>query len=200
MCIHLTSVYRYQFYGAADVISGSKIALSANGGTILWKTSANGIQNSQNSGSFVTVSSIPSAAAIASDKKVDTIFYGASGSSFYLSTNSGSSFTVVGTLGASTSPVKVVVNPNITGDVWVSTDTGLFHSINNGTKFSAISGVTQAWAIALGAPAKTGGYPAVFAAANIGGIGYYRSDDAGVRIGLTHSLFVTEASLLRSIG
>lgn len=37
----------------------------------------------------------------------------------------------------------------------------------------------KAWAIALGAPAKAGGYPAVFAAANIGGVGYFRSDDAG---------------------
>jgi len=170
----------YQFYGAADGVSGSKIALSANGGSILWKTSANGIQNSQNSGSFATVSSLPSAAVIASDKKTDTVFYGASGSSFYLSTNSGSSFTAVGTLGSSTSPVKIAVNPSVTGDVWVSTDKGLFHSTNNGTTFTAISGVTQAWAIALGAPAKTGGYPTIFAAANIGGVGYFRSDDTGV--------------------
>lgn len=77
----------------------------------------------------------------------------------------------------------------MTGDVWVSTDTGLFHSTNNGTTFSAISSVTQAWAIALGAPATTGGYPAVFAAANIGGLGYFRSDDAGVGISVQDKLF-----------
>lgn len=68
----------------------------------------------------------------------------------------------------------------MTGDVWVSTDKGLFHSTNSGTSFTTVSGITQAWAIALGAPAKAGGYPALFAAANIGGIGYFRSDDAGV--------------------
>lgn len=162
-------------------MSGSKIALSANGGSILWKTSANGIQNSQNSGTFATVSSLPSAAAIASDKLNDTVFYGASGSSFYLSTDSGATFTAAaGSLGSSTSPVKVVVNANVTGDVWVSTDTGLFHSTDSGSTFTAISGVTEAWAIALGAPATSGGYPAVFAAANIDGLGYYRSDDTGV--------------------
>jgi xyloglucan-specific exo-beta-1,4-glucanase len=73
-----------------------------------------------------------------------------------------------------------VVNPSTTGDVWVSTDAGLFHSTDSGSTFTAISGITQAWAIALGAPAKTGGYPAVFAAANIGGaVGYFRSDDTG---------------------
>lgn len=68
----------------------------------------------------------------------------------------------------------------MTGDVWVSTNTGLFHSTNMGTTFTAISGVTEAWAIALGAPATTGGYPAVFAAAEIGGlVAYYRSDNTG---------------------
>jgi len=135
---------------------------------------------SQYTNAFTAVPSLPSDAAIASDKKNNTIFYGVSGSSFYLSTDGGKTFSVKGSLGSSTSPVKVVVNPGVTGDVWVSTDKGLFHSTNSGSTFSAISGITQAWAIALGAPAKTGGYPAIFAAANIGGVGYFRSDDQGV--------------------
>lgn len=135
---------------------------------------------SQNQGTFTSVSSLPSTAVIASDKKSDTIFYGASGSSFYLSSDGGKTFSVKGSLGSSTSPSKVIVNPSVTGDVWVSTDKGLFHSTNSGTSFTTVSGITQAWAIALGAPAKAGGYPALFAAANIGGIGYFRSDDAGV--------------------
>lgn len=93
----------------------------------------------------------------------------------------GLTFTSPGTLGASTAPFKVVVNPNVTGDVWVSTDAGLFHTTNSGTTSTAISGISEAWAIALGAPATSGGYPAVFAAANIGGtVGYFRSDDQGV--------------------
>lgn len=125
------------------------------------------------------VPSLPSDAAIASDKKVNSIFYGASSSKFYISTDGGKTFTATGALGSSTSASKVVVHPNITGDIWVSTDKGLFHSTNNGTSFTAISGVSQAWAIALGAPKSAGGYPALFAAANIGSIGYFRSDDAG---------------------
>ena len=135
---------------------------------------------SQYTNSFTSVSTLPSDAAIASDKKNNSIFYGASGSKFYLSTDGGKTFAAKGSLGSSSSPAKVVVNPSVTGDVWVSTDKGLFHSTDLGTTFTAISGVTQAWAIALGAPANTGGYPALFAAANIGGVGYFRSDDAGV--------------------
>lgn len=74
----------------------------------------------------------------------------------------------------------MLVNPGVTGDVWASTDKGLFHSTNSGTTFTSISGVTQAWSIGFGAPVTTGGYPAIFAAANIDGVGYFRSDDAGV--------------------
>ncbi|KAF7986250.1 hypothetical protein HWV62_38723 [Athelia sp. TMB] len=170
----------WQDYGAADNVTGGKVALSANGDIVLWRTSGNGVQVSQYTDAFVAVPTLPSDAAIASDKKNDSIFYGASGSSFYLSTNGGVTFAAKGSLGASTAPFKVVVNPNITGDVWVSTDAGLFHSVNSGTTFTAVSGVTEAWAFALGAPKTTGGYPAIFAAANIGGVGYFRSDDEGV--------------------
>ncbi|KAH8102601.1 hypothetical protein BXZ70DRAFT_1059179 [Cristinia sonorae] len=169
-----------QDYGAADNVSGGKVALSADGDTVLWRTSANGVLVSQYTNPFAAVPSLPSDAAIASDKKNNSIFYGASGSKFYLSTDGGKTFKTTGILGASTAPVKIVVNPGVTGDVWVSTDKGLFHSTTSGATFTAVSGVTQSWAIALGAPAKTGGYPAVFAAANIGEVGYFRSDDAGV--------------------
>ncbi|KAF9480067.1 Oligoxyloglucan reducing end-specific cellobiohydrolase [Pholiota conissans] len=169
-----------QDYGAADNVQGGKVAFSADGDTVLWRTNGNGVQVSQYTNAFVTVPSLPSTAAIASDKRNNSIFYGAAGSSFYLSTDGGKTFVVKGSLGASTAPVKIVVNPGVTGDVWVSTDVGLFHSTNSGTSFTAISGITQAWAIALGAPATSTGYPAVFAVANIGGIGYFRSDDGGV--------------------
>ncbi|KAL1952015.1 hypothetical protein VTO73DRAFT_1164 [Trametes versicolor] len=169
-----------QDYGAPDDVGGGKVALSANGDTVLWKTSSNGIMVSQYTNPFAAVASLPSDAAIASDKKNNSIFYGASGSKFFVSTDGGKTFAAQGSLGASTSPFRVIVHPNVTGDVWVSTDKGLFHSTNTGATFTAISGVSQAWSIALGAPKTAGGYPALFAAANIGGVGYFRSDDAGV--------------------
>ncbi|OJT06937.1 Xyloglucanase [Trametes pubescens] len=169
-----------QDYGAPDDVGGGKVALSANGDTVLWKTTSNGIMVSQYTNPFSAVSSLPSDAAIASDKKNNSIFYGASGSKFFVSTDGGKTFSAQGTLGSSTSPFRVIVHPNVTGDVWVSTDKGLFHSTNTGSTFTAISGVSQAWSIALGAPKTAGGYPALFAAANIGGVGYFRSDDAGV--------------------
>ncbi|KAJ8516654.1 hypothetical protein ONZ45_g6075 [Pleurotus djamor] len=168
-----------QHYGA-PAAGGGKVAYSADADTILWRTDGNGVLVSRHQATFSAVPSLPSDAAIASDKKDNTIFYGASGNTFYISTNYGATFTSQGTLGSSTSVHDILVNPGVTGDVWVSTDAGLFHSTNSGVSFTAIAGVSRAWAIGFGAPATTGGYPALFAGANIDGIGYFRTDDAGV--------------------
>ncbi|KAF8832512.1 hypothetical protein HHX47_DHR1002035 [Lentinula edodes] len=148
------------------VSTGGKVAYSANADTVLWSSSTNGVLVSQytdglshNSGSssvliipdtaFTAVSSLPSGSIIASDKRNNAIFFAASGANFYMSTDTGHTFAVKSTLSSSTSPAKIVMHPNVTGDVWVSTD-------------------------------KSGGYPSLYAAANIGGtIGYFRTDDQG---------------------
>ncbi|KAJ7042520.1 hypothetical protein C8F04DRAFT_1076201 [Mycena alexandri] len=170
----------FQDFGAPTNVEGGKVALSATGDIVLWRTSGSGVLVSQFTNPFVAVPTLPSTAVIASDKLNDTVFYGAATNSFYLSTDGAKTFKVTSTLGSSTSPAKVIVNPKVSGDVWVSTDTGLFHSTNFGSTFTAIPGITEAWAIALGAPKTATSYPAIFAAANIGVVGYFRSDDMGV--------------------
>lgn len=161
-------------------MTGGKVALSANADTVLWRTGGNGVLVSQFTNPFTSVPTLPSDSQIASDKLNNSIFYGASGSKFYISVDGGRTFTSPSTLGATTAPFKVIVNPGVTGDVWVSSDEGVFHTTNSGQSFTQISGPTQAWGIALGAPAKTGGYPALFAAASFGTqTGYFRSDDTG---------------------
>ncbi|KAF8554021.1 Oligoxyloglucan reducing end-specific cellobiohydrolase [Imleria badia] len=165
--------------GAAGLTGGS-VSLSANGDTVLWATTSSGVMVSTNQVNFTPVISLPSSPIIASDKRNNTVFYAASGSAFYVSTNGGATFTSRGTLGATTAPFEIAVNPDVTGDVWVSSDKGLFHSTNLGASFTPLSGVTQAWGIALGAPAPGRRYPALFAAANMHGtVGYYRSDNSG---------------------
>ncbi|KIY65506.1 carbohydrate-binding module family 1 protein [Cylindrobasidium torrendii FP15055 ss-10] len=168
-------------YGASSGVYGGKVAFSADADTVLWRPSTGqGVLRSQYTNSFTSISSLPTDAIFASDKKDNTIFYAASGSSFYISTDTGSTFAkTAGTLANTTTPVRIVVNPNTSGDVWVSTNGGLLHSTDSGATFTKLAGVTQAWSISLGAPASTNGYPAVFAAANIGGVGYFRSDDQG---------------------
>lgn len=54
------------------------------------------------------------------------------------------------------------MHPTLAGDVWVTTDKGLFHSVDTGKTFTQISGVTQGWAIALGAGATSTSYPVLY--------------------------------------
>ncbi|KAF8213350.1 hypothetical protein K438DRAFT_1803829 [Mycena galopus ATCC 62051] len=169
-----------QDFGAAANVTGGKVAFSASADTVLWRTAGNGVLRSQFTNPFAAVPTLPDTAAIASDKLNNSIFYGAATNSFYLSTDGGVTFKATSSLGSSTAPFKVIVNPKVSGDVWVSTDTGLYHSTNFGSSFTAIPGITSAWAIALGAPATATSYPAIFAAATIGTVGYFRSDDGGV--------------------
>ncbi|KAJ6623618.1 hypothetical protein B0H10DRAFT_2213302 [Mycena sp. CBHHK59/15] len=147
----------------ADDVALSKVALSANGTTVLVRTQNGDFQVSTNQAAFAVVPSLPPWAAIASDKLDNAVFYAAVGLQFYVSDGGATFAATRGALGSSTTPVKIVVNPHARGDV----------------TFVKIPGVAQAWAVALGKPKRVGGPPAVFAAARIGVIGYYSSDDAG---------------------
>ncbi|KAF8922364.1 glycoside hydrolase family 74 protein [Mucidula mucida] len=172
-----------QDYGASDDVHGDKVALSADGDTVLWRTVSNGITVSRYTNSFTAVSSLPSTAIIASDKVNNSVFYAADSSSFYVSTDNGNSFTTAGSLGSTSSPVKIIANLDATGDVWISTNSGLLHSTDMGATFEKISSVSQAWSIALGASATDGGYPAVFAAASINGTTWTQINDDTVGFG-----------------
>ncbi|KAF8313483.1 Oligoxyloglucan reducing end-specific cellobiohydrolase [Clavulina sp. PMI_390] len=162
------------YYGATYGIYGGHVAYSASAVTILWSTSSSGVLVSKYSASFSSVSTLPASSVIASDKKNDTVFYAGSGSSFYVSTNSG-------TLSGASSVNKIAANWETAGDVWVSSDVGLYHISNYGSTISTISGWTKVYPVALGAPKTTGGYPAVYAGGYYLGVGgYFRSDDGGV--------------------
>lgn len=67
-------------------------------------------------------------------------------SSIYVSSDTGVSFTKIAILGSSTAINQIRVHPTIAGDIWASTDVGLFHSIDFGRTFTQItSGVTAGY-------------------------------------------------------
>ena len=167
--------------GAPDGVTGGEVSISADGTSILWRTGTGRVLVSGTTASFTDVNSLPAGSIIASDKKDGKTFYGASGSSFYVSRDAGRTFSRGGTLGSYSSPYKIAVHPTTAGDVWVSTNTGLFHSTNFGASFKAIANVATAWDISLGAASGSGRYPAIFAVATVSGSGgIYRSDNTGV--------------------
>lgn len=141
----------FAYSGAGTTLSGGTVAYSANADTILWSTSGNGVQVSTYSAAFSAVSSLPASAVIASDKQNNTVFYGASGSSFYISTNKGVSFTATGALTGAKAIRSIAAHPKKAGEVWVSTDVGIFKSTTYGSSFTKVSTtITSAWAISLG--------------------------------------------------
>ncbi|KAG8899715.1 hypothetical protein FRC00_001041 [Tulasnella sp. 408] len=169
--------------GAWDYAVGGKAAISAQGDVVLWATSTNGTLVSRYTNTFTVVSSLPSSGVqIASDKVNNAVFYAAAGNKFYLSKDYAVTFAATSaTLGSSTATKGITVNVKATGDVWVSTDVGLFHTVNNGTTFTQISGFTVAYSVSTGASKTTGGYPAVFVFGTYNGNpGLWRSDDQGL--------------------
>jgi xyloglucan-specific exo-beta-1,4-glucanase len=118
---------------------------------VVWSTSASGVLRSQFQSTFTSVTTLPSGALIASDKRTNTYFYGASASSFYVSKDTGATFTKAGTLGSATAVRDIAAHPTVAGEVWVSTDVGIFRSTNYGSAFTQVStAVTDTQQIALG--------------------------------------------------
>lgn len=137
--------------GASTSQSGGSIAYSADADVIVWSSGNQGVLRSQNQGSFTAVSSVPSGAVIASDKRNNKYFYAGSGSTFYVSNNQGSSFSQAGSLSSVQSIRDIAVHPTKAGDVWVSTDAGIFHSTDFGSSFTKVSSsLTNTHQIALG--------------------------------------------------
>ncbi|KAK9788553.1 putative Xyloglucanase [Seiridium cardinale] len=143
-------------YGADTTTYGGSVAYSADADTILWSSSSNGVLRSQYQSTFAAVSSLPSGAVVASDKKTNTYFYAGSSATFYVSTDTGSTFAAGGSLGSATSIRDIAVNPATAGDVWVSTDVGIFHSTDYGATFTQTSTtLTDTYQVALGVGSGT---------------------------------------------
>jgi xyloglucan-specific exo-beta-1,4-glucanase len=135
--------------GASTSTAAGKVAISADADTVLLM-STNGALVSRSQNPFASVPSIPSGAAIASDKRNNSVFYAGSASSFYLSTDIGVNFLKTASLGNSTTVFQIRVHPLTAGDVWVSTDNGLFHSVDYGRSFSKTSsGVTAGFSFGM---------------------------------------------------
>ncbi|EHL02602.1 putative Xyloglucanase [Glarea lozoyensis 74030] len=168
-------------YGASTSTAPGKVAYSADADTVLLMSSG-GAFVSHFTNPFVSVSSLPLGAAIASDKRNNSVFYGGSAGSFYASSDIGTSFLKTTSLGSSTAVNQIRVHPLVAGDVWVTTDTGLYHSLNYGRAFSKIyTGLTAGYGFALGAASTSTGYPAIYGFFTIDGVtALFKSEDVGI--------------------
>lgn len=169
-------------YAAAIGTYGGKVAVSADSNTILWVPSSpsTSVLMSQFSSTFETVSALPAGSSIAADKVNGTVLYAAFTDTLYVTLDSGISWTAC-RASLNGTAVKIAVSPTKAGELWISTSSGIFHSTDFGMTLNALPTVTEAWGLALGAPATSGGVPALYAAATVSGnTALWHTDDNGM--------------------
>jgi hypothetical protein len=155
-----TSFASVPFSGAA----GGTIAVSANGGTLVWSPAGAGVYYSTNDGKSWTPSSgaFTGGAPIA-DRVSSGYFYiynPASGS-LYVSSNGGATFASAAT-GLPLTGEDLTATIGLQGDLWLPTASGLYHSTNHGSSFTKLASVQQAMQIALGKAAPGVSYPTIY--------------------------------------
>ncbi|KAH7635243.1 hypothetical protein B0T09DRAFT_379068 [Sordaria sp. MPI-SDFR-AT-0083] len=167
--------------GTDTTKSSGTVAYSADADTIVWSSGNAGVLRSQNQGTFTAVASLPSGAVIASNKRNNTVFYaGSTTGTFYRSVDTGATFTAVsGALGSAKSVRDIVAHPTIAGELYISTDVGIFRSTNFGVSFTQFSSVTNTQSISLGVGSASGSWNLYAFGTGANGNKLYASTDAG---------------------
>lgn len=127
------------------------MAYSASGDTVLWSTASQGVMRSQYTSTFTSITGLPATALITSDKQNDNYFYAAYSSTFYVSSNNGQTFASGGSISGASQINYVIVHPTVAGQIYVSTNAGIYISTNFGSSFTLLSStLTNVYQIALG--------------------------------------------------
>nr|4LGN_A Chain A, Cellulose-binding, family II [Acidothermus cellulolyticus 11B] len=167
------------------VTTGGTVAASADGSRFVWAPGDPGqpvVYAVGFGNSWAASQGVPANAQIRSDRVNPKTFYALSNGTFYRSTDGGVTFQPVAAGLPSSGAVGVMFHavPGKEGDLWLAASSGLYHSTNGGSSWSAITGVSSAVNVGFGKSAPGSSYPAVFVVGTIGGVtGAYRSDDGG---------------------
>ncbi|MFE9404204.1 RICIN domain-containing protein [Streptomyces sp. NPDC006530] len=167
---------------AAPPVGGAgagTVAVSADGGTVVWTPSGQHPFYSTNRGSaWAPVSGLPKDATVVADRSAGNTFYALSGGTLYASTDGGRHFTAR-TTGLAEGRLRAV--PGAAGDLWIAGGSnGLRHSTDAGASFTKVGGVEQASAIGFGKAAPGADHQALYLSGTVKGVsGLFRSVDGG---------------------
>jgi hypothetical protein len=168
-------------FGSEPTGQGSgSIAVSADGATLLWSPQGGAVSFSRDLGDSWTASTgIMGTARVAADRVNPQLFYAATRSDFYVSTDGGETFAVTLTDIPRNSRPRPVFG--LEGELWLLSGMGISRSSDAGQTFEGLPGVSSPLAIGFGHAAPGSDYPAVFVSGQVTGVfGIFRSDDAGV--------------------
>jgi len=172
-------------------VKGAAVTLSADGGTIALMTPVPMITHDLGR-SWRGVVGAPTASRLVADRQDAQRFYALDfdASAIVASHDGGSTFTRLPTHGlpamsaqrptSPESPWPLYATPGRSGDLWITSADGLFHSTDGGRSFRRPGGGLTAEALGFGKPPPHGAYPTLFA---IGSKGreraIWRSTDRG---------------------
>ncbi|KAF8861275.1 Oligoxyloglucan reducing end-specific cellobiohydrolase [Acephala macrosclerotiorum] len=137
----------------ASTASGGAIAYAADASAIVWASLAGSLRVTSNG--TVTISSLPSGAAVVADRVNPAYFYAGDTTGVLVSKDGGNTFSRTASV-TSYGGVKMAAHPAIAGEVWLSRDLGIYHSTGFGNSFTQSPSVTGANAIAVGNGAENG--------------------------------------------
>jgi xyloglucan-specific exo-beta-1,4-glucanase len=164
--------------------SNGQVAVSANGMVFLHAPeNSSTVYRSVDAGAtWVSVSGLnvtgmkPVADPVNSNK---FYAYNSNTGAMMVSTDGGRSFVSGGVVGYG-GRVRIGVTPGKEGHLWVARSGGLSRSVNSGSSFSVVSGVTYCEAVGLGKADSATAYHTIYIWGTVGGIqGLYKSTDQG---------------------
>lgn len=162
---------------AGNEAYGGRVAMSADGETIVWSTESSGVLRSAGGATFTAVDGVSQGAVVASDKQEAATFYAGS-DSLLVSTDGGETWSEGGSLGDATSIRDIVAHPLVAGEIYVSTDAGVFRSTDSGATLEQTSSdLTETQRISLGLGAGDSWVVYAFGSGSEGAKLYASADD-----------------------
>ncbi|WP_338495308.1 RICIN domain-containing protein [Streptomyces sp. SJL17-4] len=166
----------------AEPVAGARdgrIALSADGSTIVWTEAGQApYRSTDNGASWSRVNGLGNDAAVVADRSSARTFYSLSGGTLYADTDGGATFTArAGNLPTG----RLTAAPGIAGDLWIAGgDKGLLHSTDGGRTFTTLTTVQSASALGFGKAAPGASYQALYLIGTVKDVtGVFRSTDKG---------------------
>ena len=162
--------------------SEGTIAVSADGATFVWAPRNGRPSFSRDRGATWTAcAGYTSGTRVAADRVNPSKFYAGNMSQMlsqmYVSTDGGATFVQQPGTAPSGRPRPVF---GVEGDVWATTNAGLFHSQDSAASWTQLPRIDGAVAVGFGKAATGRSYPAVYLAGSVSGTwGIHRSDDGG---------------------
>jgi photosystem II stability/assembly factor-like uncharacterized protein len=175
--------------GRSEVPEGGAVAVSADGGTILWGPKKKGLYYTQDYGTtWVACEGTPDTiwgeywephGSLTADRKNPKKFYlfdQASGK-FYVSKDGGKKFTLTENhFSPGTGFLHAVLGHE--GELWFGLSSGIYHSLDSGKTFAKVPGAVEVSFMGLGKGAPGSKGPSLYLAGKVDGVyGIYRSDD-----------------------